>query len=42
MIEKIFFQCYFRAMSVGDLEGMAVIKLARYYNLQIAFMCNEY
>ena len=23
------FQCYFRAMSVGDLEGMAVIKLAR-------------
>ena len=42
MIEKIFFQCYFRAMSVGDLEGMAVIKLARYYNLQIAFMYNEY
>ena len=29
-------------MSVGDLEGMAVIKLARYYNLQIAFMYNEY
>ena len=26
---RLYFQCYFRAISVGDMEGIAVIKLAR-------------